>query len=380
MNIFYTLIINNHLNLQKYAKILLLFFVVLIASCLEEPPTIHEGNTKFQLYATGDTSLVDSIPDYIPLAKAKVILFSEYGMIIRYTDNSGNFSIEGIPSATYRISIRLVHPQDPNLLLVGNLSDVEINSGKVVRDTIIAKKTAGTGICINEIYCGGPVNNVYFFYDQYLELYNYSDSTKYLDGAIVMRVSGNSELGILPGEDFGNDGDIDGVTYIFKFPGKAGEKNYQILPGQFKVLAVTAVNHKNVQSTSIDLSTADWEFYNQYSASDFDNPNVPNLSNLRSDRTVDFLINLVSDVIVIANGVDTVWSDGIDISTIIDGVEYQSSTSSLKTLDVRVDKSFVLSPPKYGGLSMQRREQGGDSNDGLLDWMIISHPTPGKQF
>jgi hypothetical protein len=193
-----------------------------------------------------------------------------------------------------------------------------------------------------------------------------------------MRVSGNSE-GKGPGADEGNDNDIDGITYIFKFPGTPGEKNYPFYPKTFKVLATTAINHQKSVAISIDLSNADWEFYNQYSVTDFDNPKVPNLINIRSDRTVDFLIGLTSDVIVLASGVDAVWEDGIDISTIIDGVQYASSPTSRKTLDSRVDKSFLLSPPRYSGKSMQRREPGGDSNDAMSDWEIISAPTPGKQ-
>jgi len=91
------------------------------------------------------------------------------------------------------------------------------------------------------------------------------------------------------------------------------------------------------------------------------------------------MINLSSDVIVVSSGVDSVWEDGIDIPTIIDGVEYQSSVSVGKTLDNRVDRGFALSPAKYGGHSLQRREPGSDTNDATLDWEIIPNPTPGYQ-
>jgi hypothetical protein len=91
------------------------------------------------------------------------------------------------------------------------------------------------------------------------------------------------------------------------------------------------------------------------------------------------MINLSSDVIVISSGVDSNLVDGIDISTVIDGVEYQSSTTVSKTLDNRVDRGFLVSPPKYGGQSMQRREAGADANDATLDWEIIAKPTPGYQ-
>lgn len=360
-------------------KISFVFPLILLGliSCQEEPPVVPDGDSKISIMALGDTTLVDSIPHYIPMQNAKVILSSEYGLMMKYTDQNGSLILEGLPAATYSISVRMPHPLNENILLVGNIRDVQVSPVQFTADTIFAEQVANTGIAINEIYAGGPLNNIFFFYDQYIELYNYSDETKYIDGMIVTRVSGNNDGGKGPGADEGDDGDIDGVTYIFKFPGKPGETNYPFYPHTFLVLASTAVNHKNVVATSYDLSNADWEFYNQFSASDFDNPNVKNLINIRSDRTVDFLINLVSDVIVLGSGVDSLWEDGLDLPTVVDGVQYKSSVTSRKTLDARVDKGFAQSPPKYSGKSMRRREPGVDTNDATLDWEPIPFATPG---
>jgi hypothetical protein len=255
-----------------------------------------------------------------------------------------------------------------------------VRSGQVSADTILSKPISSTGIAINELYVAGPINNMFFFYDQFIELYNASDSIRYLDGMLVSRMSGNNE-GLGPGADEGSDGDIDGVTYIFRFPGTPGGTTYPIRPGQFVVLAVDAVNHKSLFPNSYDLTGSDWEFYNQYSPEDVDNPGVPNLINMRSDKTTDFLINLTSDVILLASGRDTVWSDGIDINTVVDAVEYQSTPPPAlqKTLDPRIDRGVALSPPRYSGQSMQRAEPGSDSNDATLDFVIIPAATPGRQ-
>ena len=366
--------------MKPIVQLVIVSVCAVLLSCNEPQPVTTEGNATMQLIVVGDTSLTNSNMSYVPLKNAKVILSSEYGVMIKYTDSEGKLILNNIASSTYSFSARLIHPTYPYILLVGTLKGKEIISGNVYTDTIKAVQVANTGIAINEIYSSGPVNNIFFVYDQFIELYNYSDEVRYLDGMSVMRMSGNTESGGKgPGADEGNDGDIDGVTYIFKFPGIPGEKNFPFYPKTYKVLASTAINHKNVVSTSFDLSHADWEFYNQFSISDFNNPDVPNLINLRSDKTSDFLINLISDVIVLASGVDSVWADGIDISTVIDGVQYKSSTTSSKTLDLRVDKSFMLSPSRYSGESMQRREPGGDSNDGISDWEIIHVATPGSQ-
>lgn len=354
--------------------------LLMMAGCAEDPPTAVDGNASLVIVAMWNTSGNDSLPTYEPLAGAKVLLTSEYGSMVRATDNTGVLRLDHLPAATYSIAVRRAHPLVPGIQLVGSAVGLKATSGALTADTILSRTISSTGIAINEIYSVGPVNNMFFFYDQFLELYNASDSTRYLDGMIVMRVSGNSE-GLGPGADEGADGDMDGVTYISAFPGKIGGTDYPIHPGEFKVVAVDAVDHRAQFATSVDLSHADFELYNQYSPEDIDNPNVPNLINLRSDRTVDFLISLTSDVIALASGADTVWVDGIDIATVVDAVEYQSSPppSSQKTLDSRLDRGYALSPPRYSGQSIQRVEPGSDTNDSSIDFEIRPSATPGYQ-
>lgn len=317
----------------------------------------------------------------VPLDSAEVILISEYGNFTYLTDNEGKANINDLPAASYNVAIKKIHPLDKSVILSASEKEIELNSSETLNKNYLAIPVSGNGIVINEIYSAGPDNNIFFFYDQFIELYNSSDEIKYLDGMYIYRISGNrSEEGIIrkgPGADEDDDGDIDGVTYTFKFPGKSGEKNIPLAPKSYVVLAQDAVNHKSILQTAIDLSNADWEFFNQYSAIDIDNKNVPNLMNMRPDKTVDFMINLVSDVIALSDGRDTLWSDGIDIDTIVDAVQYKSKSTYRKTLDDRVDRGLVISPALYSGKSMRRRIPGMDSNDGSLDWEIAEKPTPG---
>ncbi|MBU0475539.1 MAG: DUF4876 domain-containing protein [Bacteroidetes bacterium] len=361
-------------------KILLpLLFLTLLFSCQEKSPLQVDGEAELRIVAVWNNSAVDSIKNYISLANSEMILVSEYGIRTEYTDENGILHLKSIPSAVYQISARGKHPLDATILLVGNLNDLEVLSGMQIVDTIFTKPISSTGISINEIYAGGPVNSIFFFYDQFIELYNSSNEVKYLDGMQIFRVSGTDNFTKDPGDDWDDDDDIDGISYAFKFPGRSGEKNYPFEPQTFVTIAQDAIDHSATVGTSIDLSKADWEFVNQFNAVDFDNPKVPNLISIRLDKTSDFMISLTSDIIVLASGVDTVWEDGIDIETILDGVEYQSSNSSRKTLDDRIDRGWVQAPPKYNGESMQRREKGIDTNDGTLDWNVIPKPTPGWQ-
>ena len=360
-------------------KLLYILLVLFIFSCKEEPPTQVDGKAELKIYVFWNNSEIDSVKNFVPMANAQMILSSEYGVQIKHTDENGVMDLKHIPSSTYQISAHGNHPIDNKIVIVGNIKNVEVNSGNSVVDTIYAKPVSASGIAINEIYSAGPVNKIFFIFDQFIELYNSSDDTKYLDGMQVFRVTRNSE-GVGPGGDEGDDGDIDGMTYCFKFPGKPGEKNYPFPSHKFIVLAQDALDHRKSVSTSIDLSNADWEFYNQLSATDFDNKKVPNLININQEETGEFLISLTSDIIIVADGRDSVWQDGIDIETILDGVEYQSSATKRKTLDDRIDRGWVKSVPKFSGKSLERREPGTDTDDGTLDWRIIPHPTPGYQY
>lgn len=353
---------------------------MILIGCAEKPPVAVDGEGKLKVIVLWDSTYSDNVSYAQPVSNAKVFLSSRYGVKIFTSNDSGLIEINNLPTSTYGLSVRKSHPLDPNILLIASKQDVVVNSGRLTEDTLFVKPISSIGICINEIYAAGPVNNIFYFYDQFIELYNSSDSVRYLDGMIVVRVSGNNE-GKGPGADEDDDGDIDGAVYAFKFPGNPGEQNIPIHPRQFIVLAVDAVNHKNMISTSIDLSNADWEFYNQFSPEDIDNPNVPNLINIFPHRTQDFLINLSADVIVLCDGRDSLLLDGIDISSIVDGVEYQPNPhpQSKKTLDPRVDRGYVLSPPRYSGKSIQRREAGFDTNDSSSDFEIIDPPTPGRQ-
>lgn len=364
-------------------KIYLLSFIsifILFMGCAEKPPVTVDGEGKLLVVVLWDSTYSDNPSTSLPVQNAKVFVASRYGMKIVNTNLNGEVFIENLPTAVYGLSIKKPHPLDPNIVLIGVKQDLNVVSGRILIDTIYVSPVSSRGIVINEIYAAGPVNNIFYFYDQFIELYNGSDSVQYLDGMIIMRVSGNNE-GKGPGADEDDDGDIDGVVYAFKFPGNPGEKNIPIRPGQFIVCAVDAVDHRKMISTSIDLSNADWEFYNQFSPEDIDNPNVPNLINMFPHRTQDFLINLINDVIVIADGRDSVLLDGVDISTIVDGVEYQPNPhpQNKKTLDPRVDRGYILSPPRYSGRSMQRKEPGFDTNDSGVDFEIIEPPTPGRQ-
>ncbi len=361
--------------------IILTNIALLVTGCLvEEKPTGWDGEGILEIYLVWESFTPDGESEMLTVSNAEVQATSEYGTFTSKTDEVGRAEFKNLPTSTYIVSARSVHPLDSLILLVGSMENISVLSGNQYVDTLTVLPMPQSGIMINEIYTAGPVNDIFYVFDQFIEIYNASNETKYLDGIWIMRLS-RIEGDIYPGEDGYNDGQVQGVTYAFAFPGRPGERNHPIEPGQFMVLASTAVDHTQFVAGSYDLSNADWEFYNQYSAVAIDNPDVPNITNMLPHRTSRFLLALTNDRVIMATGEDTVWVDGIRIDTIIDGVEYQSNPPprNRKTLDPRVDRGYVLSPPRYSGMSMQRRLPGFDTNDSRVDFEILPRATPGYQ-
>ena len=106
-----------------------------------------------------------------------------------FTDDSGHVEFNNLLTAVYDIKLKGIikqpHYNDPdslvNVPLLGYAT--VLPEAKVNVDTIYAI-SSGTqpGLKINELYTVGPPNNFFYFFDQYIELYNSSDETKYLDG------------------------------------------------------------------------------------------------------------------------------------------------------------------------------------------------------
>lgn len=360
--------------------IMIFYIGLFLSGCtLEDKPTGWDGEGVLEVYLVWESFTPEGESEILPVIDADVRASSEYGTFHSTTNEFGMSEFKNLPTSSYIVSARSFHPLDSLIVLVGSLENMSVVSGMQTSDTLTVLPMPQSGIVINELYTSGPVNDMFYFFDQFVELYNTSTETKYLDGIWLMRVSGTGDGAYYPGEDKYGDGQMQGVVYAYAFPGRPGDQNYPIEPGQFVVVASSAFDHSSIVSGAVDLSNADWETYNQYSPVDIDNPNVPNLTNMIPERTARFLINLVSDRIVIATGEDTVWTDGIRIDTILDGVEYQSNPppTSRKTLDPRIDRGYVLSPPRYSGMSMQRRLPGFDTNDSRVDFEVIPKATPG---
>lgn len=114
--------------------------------------------------------------------------------------------------------------------------------------------------------------------DQYVKIGNNSNETLYLDGYAFAETAFLSTDKQAYTPDIMADTTTIGAIYLF--PGSG--QDYPIAPGEEVLVAVNAINHKEVNPKSFDLSKAAFEFYDESSNPNFqdsDNTKVANMVN-----------------------------------------------------------------------------------------------------
>jgi hypothetical protein len=376
----------------------LLFFTGITTYCARPMPTEKDGAFSIEYIIADSSGVLQINPDlgYAPMSYSPVILesnsyYSSFSSAQRFfgkTDQYGYIKFDFLPSSGYRLSmVKDTFYLDPvtsdtiQIQLTGfkEINDLQEN----ISDSIYISIAHKSGIVINEIYYCGPENKAFYFYDQFVELYNTSDSTLYLDGLMITRARQARHPDI-------ETIDFVQVLNLFQFPGEPlTGREYPIEPGQFIVVAADAIDHSEYIAKALDLHNADWEFVDHYGG-DIDNPDVPNVENILPEKTNDFMINLVHNAVVLSDGSEWYWGEyndtgtyqyiHIPISTVIDVVEYSASADKQKEITARLDAGFAgVGIEKYSGKSVERRKPGFDTNNSNLDFINLNKPTPGYQ-
>ncbi len=255
-----------------------------------------------------------------------------------------------------------------------------------MHEEVLAKVVSVSNLMISEIFYAGSCASSFYFYDQYVELYNAAAETLYLDNIIVTRQAQVKDPE-METKDY--------VSAIYAFQLKGTGRQWPIAPGQYAVIAADAVNHRQFCVNSPDLSLSNpnlshapgepYKLYETFNAigNDYDVSGVPNFESIMPGRTTDFLINLSHNGVVIAEGgnypIDENNYMHIPIEKVIDAIEYASNpTATTKEMTVRVDAGFAgIGITKYSGQSTERREEGLDTNNSTFDFVVIPRPTPG---
>ena len=211
------------------------------------------------------------------------------------SDSSGVVRFTGLLTGSYTVSgVRVLNSVDRARLPVGEQDVEAIASGtRIVVDTpsasgiLFLPLSRRGSLVVSEYWF--PItlvegNGQIYPFGGFVELYNNSDTTIYLDsltfgdGTLITDVgpwnSCSDYLDMI--------WDSTGVWFgdLFRFPGSGHD--HPLAPGKAVVLATDAVDHRTVNDSATDLTHADFEFIGP---SDVDNPAVPNMINLSEHVT-----------------------------------------------------------------------------------------------
>lgn len=190
--------------------------------------------------------------------------------------------INDLEEGTYNITIS--GHLDFTLNNVAGQKDFEITSENVkISETsaavqmVVSTFTAQGGFVISEIFFTGTstAEGKSYSGDQYIRITNNSDVTLYADSIAVL------ESAFLTTQKQEYTPDIMSTDFsvqaCYMIPGTG--KSVPVEPGASLTLAVNAINHTAEQPNSIDLSQADFEFYDESSNANFTDPDgkAPNL-------------------------------------------------------------------------------------------------------
>ncbi len=347
-----------------FKKIIIVSLIIsalaLINSCSEYDPA---PSFDVKISVVDSAGIFEKLQGNPFVPNAKVVLKSlETGREFRaYTDAAGNVILNDIQSGSYDVIIERKVTAEEMLeatgngtesLLTGQLTNVYFDLSQTNKKVGVFFSKIGT-IIFSEIYYNGAVAPpTFYFYDQFTELYNNTDSILYVDGLILANAYRN----------FMSDTKFIHASTVWQFPGSG--KEYPIMPGEFIVVAQDGIDHRLSHPKSIDLRTADFEYYNERTdGRDLDNPEVKNMIKIKMGTQFDWNYGVGSDAIILARvpDINTLGQDGdgyllIPVETVLDGVEWIADLDmSKKRLLPSIDVSATGGIPNYSGKSIERK-------------------------
>lgn len=309
--------------------------------------------------------------------------------------------------------------------LSGQKTDVSVyNPGEAIQ--IATEESLTSPLVIKEFYtamCKTPANKNYM-YDQFVEIYNNSATTQYLDNHLIARteIAGNTKT-VLWGTTPEDMKAVAISSYVAGFVGDGTGEKYPIEPGKSVVVAFQAQNHITINDdpateevemnpNTVDLSKADYEIdITEYKSTYVANPDVPNLTIVAKPGTqsVNFGILPAFGAGLVLAKVDNIeeycdvnneanWAtkpEGTDVNPYLmikykdiqDAINVVCVNETQRTcaLPAQVDAGMIWTSAQYNGMGFTRkvdytvdgRVVYKDTNNSAEDFEPEAKPTPG---
>lgn len=253
--------------------------VIGITSCSSDSDEAPEAQTSLKLE-------LKMVPENIQVKEYKQLSISfkelNTGFTVTKVLNNTNLLQVVLPSGTYHIIAEgNIAYSDPSGSIEAKVAGVQngmvINGNETAKTLELALKAgSSSNLILEEIFFTGtktPQGAMYFG-DQYFKITNNTDQTLFADGMLLIQSS------FMTNEKQDYSPNIMGTTLsagaIIRIPGTGN--TYPVKPGESIIIAEDAINHKDFNPASIDLSSANFQIFKENS-DDIDNPAVPKMVN-----------------------------------------------------------------------------------------------------
>lgn len=194
------------------------------------------------------------------------------GMTLNIVLPEGNYdiSVEGIAKYSFygELVEEVVKAKKEAVIINGEGSNISL-------DLFFVKKSMP--LVFEEIFFTGTLTpeGKQYLGDKYIKIYNNSDEVQYADGLII----GQTNFLTTIKQEYTPDimSEAVAVDCLIRIPGSG--KDYPIEPGKSILIADNAINHKEMNTNSYDLTKANFEWYSESIGGEVDNPQVPNMIN-----------------------------------------------------------------------------------------------------
>lgn len=267
------------MKIQKcFMMLLSLAVLCLMGACAEQDTDIPRTQVEVGLENPKDVEGLNIVDQELKQTNLTT------GKTESFTDFEGINLMEGLYDCSYSAHVTYVakntdgEESEVKGILSGKAENVEItsNSKKITVETALTFES--DDFIFEEIFFAGTLRSSgsQYYGDSYIKIYNNTDHVLYADGLAFCESKFKSTQYF----DYSPDIRKDTMTIwsLYVIPGSG--KEHPVMPGQSLLLCDTGIDHRTANPNSIDLSHADFEWYDvstQPDHMDIDSPTVPNL-------------------------------------------------------------------------------------------------------
>ncbi len=363
--------------MKRFLTIIALAAAMLFTSCHKD------DSVKF---VNGILTLKTDSAQEGPVPESYKVVFTNVGTGESFTFETTGSTLEvndasGIVPGIYNIVVSAsVSAGGMAYNYVGALENVEYKSGIKDLGTITLAGTKASALVFKEIHYNASktLDGKSYLKDTFLEIYNNSEQTVFLDGICLGDALSHSKFDFSSKSDkLGTKNASDYIfigTFVWRIPGSG--KEYPLAPGESVIIAASAMDHTTVANT-VDLSGAEFEAicdkYKEKGITDEPAINLDLACTIKSSGLGNQMGMFVQGAWVLFYPSEGLRNDGEYLESdnaannfgqevlkkdILDAVETLNKDTAEKRLETSIDAGFVVCKPTGNNQSIVRKKAG----------------------